>query len=172
MSQSRICRAGSRLLPRPVRIRSRAENISHFPCQKKAGHLCPAVFHSIAACSKQSQYTLKPGPSAVPVSMRNGKPPSMHHRYIAVKKTFPYIPEMISGQVRGHKSAVISPCVHSISRSASHTFPDIWRRTVSRRSPHSWRAQPSCSTRGACHNRPAPHSGSNASSREHCSSRK
>ena len=56
-----------------------------------------------------------------------------------------------------------------VSRSASHTSPDTWPRTGPRRSLPSWRARPSCSTRDAYHSRPAPHSGSRASSRGHCS---
>ena len=148
-------------LPRTA-VRRQAKDTLRQHCDKKSGAFLPRRF-LIQLLPARGRPDYPPEPDPCPA--RHAFMQSMKSQACAMRK-------MISGQSlkrNQSRTAVISPCARTISRSASHTSPDTWQRTVSRRSQHSWRALPSCSTRGACHNRPAPHSGSNASSRGHCS---
>ena len=136
------------------------------PCHKKAGHLCPAGFDLIVLCANPSPlYRIIQGPHTDRNPYENAKHGVMHA--LRWRIIIPGIAETVSETIPGSRTrtSVNQPII----RSANHTSPDTWQRTVSRRSLRSWRARPSCSTQGACHNRPAPHSGSNASSRGHCS---
>ena len=114
------------------------------PCHKKAGHLCPAGFDLIVLCANPSPlYRIIQGPHTDRNPYENAKHGVMHA--LRWRIIIPGIAETVSETIQGP-----GPGHQSISQS-------------------SGRARPSCSTQGACHNRPAPHSGSNASSRGHCS---